>query len=137
MAVLDGIHRIHRNTLAVLHRLVHDRELQLYDGTRLIGGQRYEEIRQMCGEITDQQMAEEKKVLKIKDNFRIVALAEPPTVEGSAKGQWLTPEILSMFLFHVMRPLSRMEEHHVLKELTGKSSTIGAYTLKHFFTTFR
>lgn len=36
MAVLDGIHKIHRGTLAVLHRLIHDRELQLYDGTRLL-----------------------------------------------------------------------------------------------------
>jgi hypothetical protein len=26
---LDGIHKIHRGTLAVLHRLVHDRELQV------------------------------------------------------------------------------------------------------------
>ena len=41
MAVLDGIHRIHRGTLAVLHRLVHDKELQLYDGTRLISHERY------------------------------------------------------------------------------------------------
>ena len=36
MAILDGIHRVHKGTLAVLHRLVHDRELQLYDGTRLL-----------------------------------------------------------------------------------------------------
>ena len=118
MAVLDGIHRIHRGTLAVLHRLVHDRELQLYDGSRLMSGQRYEEVRRLCGDISEKQMAEEKKILKIKDNFRIVALAEPPTI-GSAKGQWLTPEILSMFLFHVMRPLSRMEEHHVLTKMAG------------------
>ncbi len=40
MAVLDGIHRVHRGTLAVLHRLVHDREIQLYDGTRLMSRER-------------------------------------------------------------------------------------------------
>jgi hypothetical protein len=36
---------------------------------------------------------------------RIVALAEPPQT-GTGKGQWLSPEILSMFLFHHMRSLS-------------------------------
>jgi hypothetical protein len=40
---------------------------------------------------------------------RIVALAEPPQT-GTGKGQWLSPEILSMFLFHHMRSLS----HQVL-----------------------
>jgi hypothetical protein len=37
--------------------------------------------------------------------YRIVALAEPPQT-GTGKGQWLSPEILSMFLFHHMRSLS-------------------------------
>lgn len=120
MAVLDGVHRIHRGTLAVLHRLVHDRELQLYDGTRLMGSERYEEARQLCGGLSEKEMAEKKQILKIKDNFRIVALAEPPTVGGSVKGQWLTPEILSMFMFHEMRSLSRAEEYHVIKTLTGE-----------------
>merc|ERR1711963_869715 len=48
MAVLDGVHRMHKGTLAVLHRLIHDRELQLYDGTRLLGGDRYEEAKERC-----------------------------------------------------------------------------------------
>ena len=46
-------------------------------------------------------------ILPIAKNFRIAALAEPPVVGGSSKEQWLTPEILSMFLFHTMRPLSK------------------------------
>jgi hypothetical protein len=110
---LDGIHRIHRGTLAVLHRLVHDRELQLYDGTRLLRSDRYDEAKRLCG-LTDQQMEEEQKTIRIKENFRIIALAEPPQLGGSGKGQWLTPEILSMFLFHSMRPLSQEEELTVL-----------------------
>ena len=100
IAVLDGIHRIHRGTLAVLHRLVHDRELQLFDGTRLLRSDRYD-----------------RKVVRIKDNFRIIALAEPPNISGSGKGQWLTPEVLSMFLYHSMRPLSQEEEIAVLSRL--------------------
>ena len=55
VAILDGIHRIHRGTLAVLHRLVHDRELQLYDGTRLLRSDRYEEAKRLCG-LTDKQV---------------------------------------------------------------------------------
>ena len=54
-------------------------------------------------------------VLKIAPGFRIAALAEPPVVGGSSKEQWLTPEILSMFLFHTMRPLSMAEERTVLR----------------------
>jgi hypothetical protein len=55
-------------------------------------------------------MLKERKILKIQENFRIVALAEPPTIGGSGKGQWITPEILSMFFFHSMRPLSFVSE---------------------------
>jgi len=53
-------------------------------------------------------MLREKKILKIQENFRIVALAEPPVVGGSGKDQWITPEILSMFFFHSLRPLSQV-----------------------------
>ena len=70
IAILDGIHRIHRGTLAVLHRLVHDRELQLYDGTRLLGSERYEAAKKACGNLTDEQMREERKIVKIQENFR-------------------------------------------------------------------
>lgn len=109
---------MHKGTLAVLHRLIHDRELQLYDGTRLLGSDRYEEAKIQANCKTDEEMAA-KKILKIKDNFRLVGLAEPPSLGGSAKGQWLTTEMLSMFLFHEMRSLSRSEEELVLRSLTG------------------
>lgn len=109
---------MHKGTLAVLHRLIHDRELQLYDGTRLLGKDHYEKAKEFCQCSTDQEMAA-RKIFKINDNFRVVALAEPPTLGGSAKGQWLTSEILSMFFFHEMRSLSKLEEHHVLQSLTG------------------
>ena len=116
IAVLDGIHRIHRGTLAVLHRLVHDRELQLFDGTRLLQSDRYDEVKRLTG-LSDKQLEEDRKVVRIKDNFRIIALAEPPNISGSGKGQWLTPEVLSMFLYHSMRPLSQEEEIAVLSRL--------------------
>ena len=50
------------------------RQLQLYDGTRLLGSERYEEARIKCGNLSDEEMTQ-RKILKIQDNFRIVALA--------------------------------------------------------------
>jgi len=99
--------------------LVHDKELQLYDGTRLLGEQRYNEIKEQL-KLNDEDM-KQRGILPIKSNFRIVALAEPPVIGGSNKEQWLTAEVLSMFLCHVMRPLSEAEEHHVLTSLGGSS----------------
>merc|ERR1712013_117303 len=100
LAVLDGLHRVHRGTLAVLQRLVHDRELQLYDGSRLLGQDKYDVIKEENG-LSDKEMAD-RGVHVIHPAFRLFALAEPPTV-GTAKGQWMSPEILAMFRFHEMR----------------------------------
>merc|ERR1719187_93353 len=74
MAVLDGPHRVHRGTLAVLHRLVHDRELQLYDGTRLLGMDKYQELRTSLG-LSEEEIIE-RGLLPIHPAFRLVALAE-------------------------------------------------------------
>uniref|UniRef100_A0A673VXU8 von Willebrand factor A domain containing 8 n=1 Tax=Salmo trutta TaxID=8032 RepID=A0A673VXU8_SALTR len=43
LLLLDGIHRVNLGTLAVLSRLLHDRELSLYDGSRLLRWDRYQE----------------------------------------------------------------------------------------------
>ncbi|KAG0722072.1 von Willebrand factor A domain-containing protein 8 [Chionoecetes opilio] len=76
MAILDGIHRLHHGTLAVLHRLVHDRELQLYDGSRLLHAGRYDALKTK-NNLTDEDMLA-KGLQRIHPAFRIVALAEPP-----------------------------------------------------------
>ncbi|XP_053609608.1 von Willebrand factor A domain-containing protein 8 [Plodia interpunctella] len=117
LAVLDGLHRIHASTLAVLHRLVHDRELQLHDGTRLLRHDRYDDL--LSAGVTSQQL-EDSGVRRIHPAFRIVALAEPPTL-GRGQ-QWLSPEILSLFIFHEMRNLSKQEEISVVKTLYGDIS---------------
>eukprot|EP00092_Neocalanus_flemingeri_P037789 GFUD01041137.1.p1 GENE.GFUD01041137.1~~GFUD01041137.1.p1 ORF type:complete len:1900 (+),score=456.60 GFUD01041137.1:60-5702(+) len=121
LAVLDGLHRVHRGTLAVLQRLVHDRELQLYDGSRLIGSDKFELIKEENG-FSDQEMIE-RGIRVIHPAFRLFALAEPPSV-GTAKGQWLSPEILSMFSFHEMRSLSQKEEGEVLTQMAGTSGEV-------------
>ena len=50
-------------------------QLQLYDGTRLLGNDRYEVARQKYGGISDEEMTK-KKILKIKDNFRIGMISQ-------------------------------------------------------------
>lgn len=55
-------------------------------------------------------------LLRIHPSFRIVALSELPVI-GSSSQQWLSSELLTMFLYHRMRPLSMDEELHVIKKL--------------------
>lgn len=59
-----------------IYRLVHDREVQLYDGTRLMHHDKYDEL------ISSGQTTEEltnNGIFRIHPSFRIVGLAEPPT----------------------------------------------------------
>ncbi|XP_025079335.1 von Willebrand factor A domain-containing protein 8-like isoform X2 [Pomacea canaliculata] len=114
LAVLDGVHRINQGSFSVLHRLVNEREVQLFDGTRLLSEERFEAVKEETG-LTNDQLAE-RNIFPIHPSFRIVALAEPPVV-GSSKQQWLSPEMLTMFLYHHMRPLSRDEEYNVIVNL--------------------
>lgn len=93
-------------------RLVHDRELQLHDGKRLVRADRYDEIKAEHGRSDDEMR--DLGVLRIDPAFRLVALAEPPVVNSSS-GQWLNSELLSLFLFHEMRPLDRDEELHIIR----------------------
>ncbi|CAG4971078.1 unnamed protein product [Colias eurytheme] len=118
MAVLDGLHRIHASTLAVLHRLVHDRELQLHDGTRLVRHDRYDDL--LASGLTVKDL-EDSGVKRIHPAFRIVALAEPPVLGRGA--HWLSPEILSLFIFHEMRNLSKEEEIFIINSLYGDISS--------------
>ncbi|KAM6986427.1 von Willebrand factor A domain-containing protein 8 [Aplochiton taeniatus] len=115
LLLLDGIHRVNLGTLAVLSRLLHDRELSLYDGTRLLRWDRYQALKQDL-QLTDQQL-QERSVLPVHPSFRVLALAEPPVV-GSSGQQWLGPELLTMFLYHSVSPLARAEETALIKGLT-------------------
>lgn len=57
--------------------LVHEREAQLFDGSRVLRHDRYDELKVQLN-CTDEAMAE-KKIFKVHKDFRIVALAEPPS----------------------------------------------------------
>uniref|UniRef100_A0A8C9PJU6 von Willebrand factor A domain-containing protein 8 n=1 Tax=Spermophilus dauricus TaxID=99837 RepID=A0A8C9PJU6_SPEDA len=114
LVLLDGIHRVNAGTLAVLQRLIHDRELSLYDGSRLLRKDRYMRLKQEL-QMSDEQL-QKRSIFPIHPSFRIIALAEPPVI-GSTTQQWLGPEFLTMFFFLYMKPLVKSEEIQVIKEM--------------------
>ncbi|ELK10026.1 hypothetical protein PAL_GLEAN10015259 [Pteropus alecto] len=96
------------------HLLIHDRELSLYDGSRLLRKDRYMRLKEEL-QMSDEQL-QKRSIFPIHPAFRIIALAEPPVI-GSATQQWLGPEFLTMFFFHYMKPLVKSEEIQVIKEM--------------------
>ncbi|KAI9519069.1 hypothetical protein NQZ68_032124 [Dissostichus eleginoides] len=148
LLLLDGIHRVNLGTLAVLSRLLHDRELDLYDGTRLLRWDRYQELKEQL-ELSDEELQErgnagskgrqketqnpQMKIFPIHPSFRVLALAEPPVLgSSSSRGQqWLGPELLTMFLYHTVTPLSREEEMHLIQGLTLNVPKEAAEQLLH------
>ncbi|XP_078484002.1 von Willebrand factor A domain-containing protein 8 isoform X2 [Ciona intestinalis] len=113
MAVLDGLNRVNPGTLSILQRLVHDREVTLHDGTRLIRHDKFDGMKEKLN-LTDQEM-NEKSVYRIHPSFRMVGVAEPPA-QGSSQ-QWLNPELLTLFLYHHMEPLSINNEMEIIQKL--------------------
>lgn len=65
-------------------RLVHDREIQLYDGARLIAHDAYD---QMLKDGRSSSELANTGIFRIHPSFRIVALAEPPTGTFQTKSQ--------------------------------------------------
>uniref|UniRef100_A0A671YC87 von Willebrand factor A domain-containing protein 8 n=1 Tax=Sparus aurata TaxID=8175 RepID=A0A671YC87_SPAAU len=135
LLILDGIHRVNLGTLAVLSRLLHDRELDLYDGTRLLRWDRYQTLKDQL-QFSDQQL-QERSIHSIHPSFRVLALAEPPVVGASASSssnrgqQWLSPELLTMFLYHTVTPLAKAEEMGLIQGLTPNVPMEAAEHLLH------
>ncbi|XP_055911118.1 von Willebrand factor A domain-containing protein 8 [Eupeodes corollae] len=115
VAILNGVQRLHKSTASVLQRLIHDRELQLCDGTTMLRSDRYEAL--LAQGLTPADLTN-KNILKIHDSFRLIALAEPPNLNSSGQN-WLTPEMLSLFLFQEVRPLHQSEEYEIISKLYG------------------
>ncbi|XP_070607484.1 von Willebrand factor A domain-containing protein 8 isoform X3 [Erythrolamprus reginae] len=126
LLILDGLHRVNPGTLAVLQRLIHDREITLYDGSRLLREDRYRKLQEEL-QISDEEL-QKRAIFPIHPSFRIIALAEPPTV-GSTTQQWLGPELLTLFLFHYMKPLSKNEEIKIIKKMAPNVARASAEKL--------
>ncbi|XP_069745676.1 von Willebrand factor A domain-containing protein 8 isoform X2 [Narcine bancroftii] len=129
LVVLDGIHRVNPGTLAILQRLIHDRELTLYDGTRLLRADRYQDLKKELN-LTDDDL-QQRLIYPIHPSFRILALTEPPVV-GSSTQQWLGSELLTMFLFHSVRPLSMKEEVDIITKMIPHVPKDAVSQLLHF-----
>ncbi|KJE89891.1 hypothetical protein CAOG_008496 [Capsaspora owczarzaki ATCC 30864] len=114
LAVLDGIHRLNADTLAMLQRLVQDRDIVLHDGTRLLRHDRFDELCERRN-LTPAQL-NDRGVRRIHESFRIIALAEPVNLPG-----WLSPETLSMFHFYALAPLNPVEEAQVIRGMVHQS----------------
>lgn len=112
---LDGLHRLHLSIMSILHRLIHDRELQLFDGSKLIRHDKFEELKALG---MSEEELNSKGIFKIHPAFRIIALAEPPKLDTS---NWLTPEVLSTFMFHTVSHLNRSDETNIIRAMYGKA----------------
>ena len=56
----------------------------------------------------------------VQDNKNISDNSINILISGNLAGQWLSAELLSLFLFHEMRPLGLKEEAHIIKSLVRK-----------------
>lgn len=111
-------------------RLVHDRELQLHDGKRLLRADRYDGIKSEYNK-SDGEMSS-SGICRIHPSFKIVALAEPPDV-NDVTGQWLNSEILNLFIFHEMRHLDKHDEIHIIKEKVNYNISIIVFQKPHTY----
>uniref|UniRef100_A0A673I9L6 ATPase dynein-related AAA domain-containing protein n=1 Tax=Sinocyclocheilus rhinocerous TaxID=307959 RepID=A0A673I9L6_9TELE len=71
-----------------------------------------------------------RSIFPVHPSFRIIALAEPPQV-GSTTQQWLGPEILTMFLFHTVKPLAKAEETAVIQGMIPNVPKEAVEQLQH------
>ncbi|EDV28824.1 uncharacterized protein TRIADDRAFT_52086 [Trichoplax adhaerens] len=119
IAILDGLHRLNPSTLMILQRLIDDRELTLHDGTRLMSVDKYKLLQESSG-LSETEL-QERSILPIHPTFRIIGLAEPKGSSGKTSGQqWLNSELLTLFLHHEIRPLTKSEEIDVIKTLVPR-----------------
>ncbi|KAF9979600.1 von Willebrand factor A domain-containing protein 8 [Mortierella antarctica] len=118
LAVMDGIDTLSFGTMVSLQRLIHERETAMPDGRKLLRHSHYDQLQAKFG--WSQEQMEKKGLLRISPSFRIVALARPISngTEGGKPGSWLAPEIVSMFQFVTVRPLSLQEETQLLETLS-------------------
>jgi len=109
LCVLDGIHRLTDDTLSSLASLTSDRELQMFDGTRVVSKKRHAEMIQRMMEEQNKVLNKEQCVAELKrlgvhcvhPSFRLLALAEPP---GKERDRWLQSETLGLNLDFTILP---------------------------------
>lgn len=66
--MLDGVQRISASVFATLQSLIYDREIALFDGTRLVHHERYTTMRAKASE----KQLTEKRIFPVHASFRII-----------------------------------------------------------------
>ena len=99
VCILDGVHRMPAEVLAVLQRLLVDGECELHDGRRILSATH-----------AHAPGVEGEEFLRIHPSFRVIALAEAPT----KKTPWLQPSTLEQFSFVSLGHLEAAETSQLL-----------------------
>lgn len=67
-----------------------------------------------------------RSILPIHPSFRVLALAEPPIAGASTNSknnqQWLNAELLPMFFYHTVTPLTKAEEMDLILGLVRQNT---------------
>ncbi|KAJ0396306.1 hypothetical protein P43SY_007156 [Pythium insidiosum] len=130
LVVLDGVHRLGSDSLGVLQRLVQDREIDLADGTKLLGRHKYDEMLS-AAQAQDPRLSELDGVFPIHPSFRIIAIAESDAVSAASKANavaaavpgresvtaWLNSDSIAMFTFHALPLLTRGQQEQIVRQL--------------------
>ena len=72
--ILDGLEKAETNILPLLNNLIENRDMNLEDGRFLLNPRRYDELRKSYSE---EQLRDEFKLLRVSENFSVVALCLP------------------------------------------------------------
>ncbi|KAJ3386110.1 von Willebrand factor A domain-containing protein 8, partial [Entophlyctis sp. JEL0112] len=111
IAVLDQIEVAADGVIASIQSLVMDREITLPSGALLASPWHYDRL---LRSLSESELIF-RNIYRVHDSFRIVALARPLSQSVGTKSKWLTPELLSLFVFVPMRSLSFDEEKEVIQ----------------------
>ena len=112
LCVLDGLHRLRPDGLVALQRLLTDGETVLFDGTRLLSHSAYDTLKAQIGADADRMV--ELSLLRVHPSFRVVALAEPPTLAN----RWLSSEIMTLFSWHELPSIASSDARDRARWLT-------------------
>ena len=127
VAILDGVDRISSDTLASLQRLVQDRAVDLFDGTRLRPAAHVDMYAGMGGAIeggVDALGGAHDAVLKVHPAFRVVAVGAPPADDNP----WLVDEVVAMFNTHYLPRLSEEETRTIIAATLPTASSSSTTT---------
>jgi hypothetical protein len=117
-----------------LRRLIQDRELDLPDGSRLLNHDKYDSL---MHELASKNTTTAIKLHRIHPSFRLIATAEPPSRKDAASvsatptststptpainkqqnTNWLTSEVLNLFLYQQVDQLSVNMERFILEKM--------------------